>query len=510
MAEARITLRGVSSQVEGLQWEFARAVRIGRDPRMELVIQHPTVSPQHAEVVATRHGWIVRDLGSTRGTSVNGVRVATRERLVQPGDLLQIGSCTLRVAALEQPPPELLTPARAAQAGVKTTQAFMTIQTSTQRSWEQGLEALAGHDDARLPQGRHFLTLLRGGYHLSRVTSLDEMLRSVLEDTVAVMDAQRGAFLLLDAASGELRLRCSISADANGPVFSRTLGQRSFRKGESLLCQDANADADLKKSGEAAQGGMASIICALLRSPRQRLGILHLDRGPGQPQFTSDDVHLADAIAASLSVGVECALAVERHHEQTVSELTSVMRRLLGLLDPSGEQRRKRVSALALLMAEQVGRPRSERRALETAVWFSGFERALSASATSEESAAAVDWDATLKCSNDLANVIPILRGRSERWDGSGVPDGLAGDAIPLGARILAVAQAYDAMVSGVGGSAAVSSEQAIEMLRKLSGVQFDESCVEALASARAGAEAVYVQTPAVSSRAMADRAASF
>jgi GAF domain-containing protein len=482
---------------------------------MELVIQHPTVSPQHAEIVATRHGWIVRDLGSTRGTSVNGVRVTVRERLVQPGDLLQVGSCTLRVAALEQPPPELPTPSRP-QAGVKTTQAFMTIQTSTQRSWEQGLEALAGHDDSRLPQGRHFLTLLRGGYHLSRVTSLDEMLRSVLEDTVAVMDAQRGAFLLIDPGSGELRLRCSISPDGDGPVFSRTLGQRSFRKGESLLCKDANADADLKKSGEVAQGGMASIICALLRSPRQRLGILQLDRGPGQSQFTSDDVHLADAIAASLSVGVECALAVERHHEQTVSELTAVTRRLLGLLDPSGEPRRRRVSALAHLIADQVGRPRSERRVLETAVWFSGIEHAVpgvrasaTAAATGQESAAPVDWDSMLKCSNDLASVIPILRGRSERWDGSGLPDGLAGDAIPLAARILALAEAYDALVSGTRGSPAVSSEQALDTLRKLSGVQFDQGCVEALASARAGAEAVYVQPPAVCSSTLPERASS-
>ena len=74
---------------------------------------------------------------------------------------------------------------------------------------------------------------------------------------------------------------------------------------------------------------------------------------------------------------------------------------------------------------------------------------------------------------------------------------------------MLAVAEAYDARVSGAGGLAAVSSEQGIEMLRKLSGVQFDESCVEALASAKASAEAMYVQTPAVRSGTTPDRAVS-
>lgn len=500
MAEARISLRGVSTQVEGLQWDFAGTVRIGRDPRVELVLQHPSVSAQHAEIVSTRHGWIIRDLKSTRGTSVNGVPVAGAERLLQAGDLMQFGSCILRVAALEQPPPELPPPTPARRASVKTTQAFVTIQAATQRSWEQGLEALARHDDARLPQGGHLLTLLRGGYHLSQVTSLDEMLRSVLEDTVAVLDAQRGAFLLADPVSGTLSPRCATPEASDGPIFSRTLAQRSFAKGESMLCQDADDDADLNSSGEAARGGMASVICALLRSPRKRLGILYLDRGDHQAKFTPDDVHLADAIAASLSVGIECAFAVERHHDATVRELIGLTSRVLGLLDPETVEHSERVSALALMLAEEMRVPQADRRWLETAarfhelgaVAYRACGRDRMGPAEAHHLAAA---EALLRENNELAPMMPILRAQTEHWDGNGQPDGLDRERIPMPARIVAAADAYDSMITGRGDWNRQPAPEALAELQRLSGLQFDPACVKAFVQLGGRAEELYTRT---------------
>jgi diguanylate cyclase (GGDEF)-like protein/putative nucleotidyltransferase with HDIG domain len=69
-----------------------------------------------------------------------------------------------------------------------------------------------------------------------------------------------------------------------------------------------------------------------------------------------------------------------------------------------------------------------------------------------------------------------------ERWDGSGYPDGLPGDAIPLGARIIFVADAYDAMTSERVYRRRVAPEQAIAELRRCAGSQFDPGIVNALA----------------------------
>jgi diguanylate cyclase (GGDEF)-like protein/putative nucleotidyltransferase with HDIG domain len=69
-----------------------------------------------------------------------------------------------------------------------------------------------------------------------------------------------------------------------------------------------------------------------------------------------------------------------------------------------------------------------------------------------------------------------------ERWDGSGYPDGLSGERIPLGARIIFVADAYDAMISERVYRRRVSPEEAVAELDRCAGTQFDPDVVAALA----------------------------
>ena len=69
-----------------------------------------------------------------------------------------------------------------------------------------------------------------------------------------------------------------------------------------------------------------------------------------------------------------------------------------------------------------------------------------------------------------------------ERWDGSGYPDAIAGDTIPLGARIIFVADAYDAMTSDRVYRDRLSDDEAISELERCAGSQFDPSIVDALA----------------------------
>jgi len=82
------------------------------------------------------------------------------------------------------------------------------------------------------------------------------------------------------------------------------------------------------------------------------------------------------------------------------------------------------------------------------------------------------------------ADVAAIIRFHHERWDGQGYPAGLAGEAIPLAARIVAVADAYQAMVEPRPYRRAFSREVALEQLHAGSGTQFDPLCVDALSRA--------------------------
>ena len=77
-----------------------------------------------------------------------------------------------------------------------------------------------------------------------------------------------------------------------------------------------------------------------------------------------------------------------------------------------------------------------------------------------------------------LQDILPAVRGHHERWDGFGYPDGLAGEHIPLLARILAVADAYDAITTTRSYRDARSPQQALEILRQGAGTQWDAACV--------------------------------
>jgi two-component system, cell cycle response regulator len=83
-----------------------------------------------------------------------------------------------------------------------------------------------------------------------------------------------------------------------------------------------------------------------------------------------------------------------------------------------------------------------------------------------------------------LTRVAAIVRSSHERWDGAGYPDGLAGEDIPLGARIIAAADAFDAMTSPRPYSAAQSPGAALEELQRCAGTQFDPVVVEAFTAA--------------------------
>jgi HD-GYP domain-containing protein (c-di-GMP phosphodiesterase class II) len=382
------------------------------------------------------------------------------------------------------------------------------VQATASHSWDKALEVVALDPGQRPRQGQHLLALLRTGYHLGQISCLDDLLHSILEDAISALNAQRGAIVLADD-QGQLVLRA-----VHGPTlppnarscYSRTLAERCFRQAESMLCQDVATDAALQTARSVLRGTMSSIICTLLRSPRKRLGVLHVDRGPFQEPFTAEDFYLADAIAATVASGIESAQLVEQQREEFVQTVTSLAR-AVEMRDRNTGDHTRRVTDYALLLADELRLSPAERYQIQLGtplhdIGKIGVDDAilrkpgkLTPAEFEVMKTHTVKGALILQSIANLSPMIPIVRHHHERWDGQGYPDKLAGGRISTTARIVAVADAFDAMTSDRPYRPALPAERAFHELAVMSGSHFDPLAVAAFLRLRPRVEALLAQS---------------
>jgi putative nucleotidyltransferase with HDIG domain len=482
----------MTGATKGQTWEGDGLLRIGRLATLELRIDDGSVSRCHAEIRPTERGWRLRDLGSTNGTRLNGVRLNTGQWPLRVRDLVQVGDVALVVEAVEEGTAADATPPE------------LQVEATARFSWDEALQGLA-YDSNRCPRpGEQLLALLRAGHHLAHTADENELLAAVLKDAVGVLDAQRGAIVLADGPGGMLRLRAvadgRAAAGSRGPTgrpsFSHSLAQRSFSRGESILCQQAGEDPELALARSISEGSMGSVLCVLLRTPRTRLGVLHLDRAPWQKAFTADDLQLADALAVNVSAGIESAQLLRRQREKFLSTI-NLLAQTVELRDGYTGGHTARVTTYALLLAEQLALSPGEVELIRIGtplhdIGKIGIDDAI---LRKPDKLTPDEFEAmklhTLKGAEILATepelhpIIPIARSHHERWDGRGYPDGLAEENIPLLARIVAVADAFDAMTSDRPYRSGMSAQTGFAEIERMSGRQFDPHCAAAFLTLR-------------------------
>ncbi len=356
-------------------------------------------------------------------------------------------------------------------------------------------------DRNRCPRpGEQLVALLRAGQHLVNIESEDELLHSILNDAVAVLDAQRGAIVLADTNSNnslQLRALATGRRDVQGRFsYSHSLAQRCYTRGESILCCSVSDDPELATAQSIADGAMASVLCVLLRTPRRRLGVLHLDRSYWQKPFTQDDLHLADALAANVSAGIECALLLRKQRDLFANTIT-VLAQAVELKDEYTGGHTVRVTNFSMLLGQKLELPHKELDQIRIGtplhdIGKIGIDDAIlrkPGKLTPEEfdimKTHTVKGANILSTLPDLAPVIPIVRSHHERWDGQGYPDKLAAEKIHPLARIVAVADAFDAMTSDRPYRKGMPAEVAFAEVEKQSGKQFDPTFAAAFLTIR-------------------------
>jgi putative nucleotidyltransferase with HDIG domain len=233
-----------------------------------------------------------------------------------------------------------------------------------------------------------------------------------------------------------------------------------------------------------------SYIVFPLKTPQRTLGVLNLVRMRGNISFSNVDMELINVLCSQASISIEnarlyhnirdnylktirgFALAVEAKdrythgHSENVMKFTVVLARHLGLSAQEIEQ----IKYAGLL--HDIGKIGVSEAILNKPGRLTPeeFEEIKS----HPEIGARIISDVPF-----LKSLVPIVKHHHEFFNGQGYPDGIAGDAIPLGARILSVADAFEAMTSNRPYRQAMPQDVAMEILSQQKGKQFQPDLID-------------------------------
>jgi diguanylate cyclase (GGDEF)-like protein len=187
------------------------------------------------------------------------------------------------------------------------------------------------------------------------------------------------------------------------------------------------------------------------------------------------------------ALGVEDRLRL--HEERAHIDVARALAAAADARDTHNYYHSRNVAALSVLLGEEIGLPAGRVREIEVAAMLHDVGKiALSedllggtalTAAQERETREHAALGAQLVESLSMEPLPEWIRAHHERWDGGGYPDGLAGESIPLEARIIALADAYDAMTSGKQTGVAYSKAAALQEIDHGMGSRFDPEIAE-------------------------------
>jgi len=304
---------------------------------------------------------------------------------------------------------------------------------------------------------------------------------------ISVMLAEDGRLTIL-ASRG---IPAEVAETVAVPVPSRICG-RVFESGEPTVLHDVAAQPMFETLGLEAGEAMASVplVAAAMKTAGRKIGVINVTDRPHGP-FEDEDLSELQATAEAAAI----SLAGQLDHRELQRANYAAIRSLalaIEAKDPCTHGHSLRVQAWATAVAKALGLEGDRLQALSSAAELHDIgklaipDEVLKAPRALTEA----EWAIVQRHPRrgvEMVRHLDFLKPAQaailhhhERLDGSGYPDGLAGEAIPLEARILAVVDAYDAMTSARPYRPPLSHEEAAAELRRGGGTQFDLQCVEA------------------------------
>ncbi len=341
--------------------------------------------------------------------------------------------------------------------------------------------------------------VLHLGRTLSTIKSLNELVASsMVPELVKVLNADRGSVFLIDDARQELYSVVALAAEIREIRFPLDRGLAGYvaRTGEVLNVPDAHQDARFNPEFDRKTGYRTKSVLAvpMLDPTGRRIGVIQVINKKTGGEFTHEDVELLEAIASEASVAILNTRLVEELKALFDSVIVT-MSAALDARDNMTAGHTHRVTEYSVGIARRLGYTRQQLERVRIAGMLHDIGKIGTPDAvlkkpgnlTKEEFEIIKQHAAytrvivrNLKLPPELAGLADEAAGHHERIDGTGYPDGLKAEDIPPVARLMAVADVFDAITSKRHYRDAMPIEQALEIVRKGSGAHFDPVCVEA------------------------------
>ena len=316
----------------------------------------------------------------------------------------------------------------------------------------------------------------------------------ILRACLAITGAGKGLYVTSRAGDGRLRVRAAVGIEgypqAELSPFLEGLCRRVLQQNEPLVCNDGAGDGpEGLPAPDRADERFRNYVASPVVLMRNLDGVVVVaDKATGG--FHPEDVETL------LSVGDQAAVAVENRHlekalQSAYVSTVSMLADAVEAKDPYTHGHCEMASRFARLVADRLELPDRERAVVCYAALLHDVGKIGVSDGVLHKPGPLLPEEVELmrahvRVGHDLLSSVPALEGvadvvlhHHERFDGTGYPDGLAGEEIPLPARIVSVVDAYCAMITRRAYKEAYSAAEARQELVRCSGTQFDPAIVE-------------------------------
>ena len=345
----------------------------------------------------------------------------------------------------------------------------------------------------RLQESNRLLSTLHDTTaRISAEAHLDRLLNELVASAKTLCDADAGRALLLEATGERLVISQTAgdgTATLSGVRLSTTEGiaARVFEHNGAELVANASEDPAYSARVDALPTALPGLLGAPLRHGRVK-GVLMVG-GRRHGAFSEADRDVLAVLARHAAVAVDNAL----EHERGVNFFTHTSNILISFLenlDVFYPGHSRAVARLADMITRRLGLGDVERRNVHFAALLHDIGKLLVPPEILRSPDFAAEKDREILRSHPTLalellkhvtvweEILPMIHAHHERWDGKGYPLGISGEAIPLGGRIIAVADAFDAMTRRKAHGPARTPPEALAELEAFAGTQFDPKIV--------------------------------